>query len=328
MQNKYKLMECRSNIIVTAGLCAVVVASTCFSQANAADNETQTRQKKIVVGDLIGAQGLKATKQDLDNAALQLRNCLADGLVQSRKFVVLDRDFSSISSKEKRNTDLDRNEAGRTAHLGKEATADYILTGEITKLQNQVTLKNVDTSGRRIEIKDYAVQVGLKIIDVSTSQVLYSKTYDNPQNGTDMNQQSGFDDWLSSSAKQIANEASLDVLELVYPLKVANVTTDGEIMLNEGSSRLHEGDRCDIFLAGKVAQDPDTGLEIGREETILARIQITRVLPKASYGILLEPISTPIPAGAICRLAKKPNNMKPADKEPKKIKKNPLNDLY
>ncbi|HLP24076.1 MAG TPA: hypothetical protein VK477_00260, partial [Acidobacteriota bacterium] len=81
---------------------------------------------------------------------------------------------------------------------------------------------------------------------------------------------------------------------------------NGEVVLNEGEGRVAVGDEFEVFAVGAALADPDTGVELGREENRIGRIRVVRALPKAAYALVEGTPAAPIPAGAICRKPREP----------------------
>src|SRR5271165_617914 len=104
---------------------------------------------------------------------------------------------------------------------------------------------------------------------------------------------------------KISDRASDGILESIYPLKIAAIADDGEVILNEGSGRVEVGDQFDVFVVGGSLKDPDTGVEIGKQETLQAEIRVIRVLPKAAYASVVSSSGTKLEPGAICRKPQK-----------------------
>lgn len=161
-------------------------------------------------------------------------------------------------------------------------------------------------SGRRIPKYLRELGVAVQVIDVASRRVVFADSFDESAGGALDGVVPGFDLWADEAAMRIASRACNSVLELIYPLKVASVTDSGEVVLNEGAGRVAEGDVYAVYALGKILTDPDTGVEIGREETLQGRVMVVRVLPKAAYAQLESLGTGSIAAGSICRKLQKP----------------------
>ena len=258
-------------------------------------------------------------------ALANLRKDLVSGLVKTRKFAVLDREFGAQIRDEKNPSDADRSEAGRTDKLGQEATADYVVSGAVKRFDDGRSQQTMRLSGRTITQYNYDLAVSIQVIDVVSRRVLFSDTFGENAAGTVQAGSPNFDQWIDGAVTAVAAKACIAVLELIYPLKVASITDNGDVILNEGSGRVSENDQFEIFAVGRPLKDPDTGVEIGREETLQATVRIYRVLPKLSYAKIETGTGAQIAAGAICRKSKiriqnKNPGENPETSRPKKVK--------
>jgi hypothetical protein len=157
--------------------------------------------------------------------------------------------------------------------------------------------------------------------------VVFADSFDESASGLLQGVFPEFDLWADGAAVNIASRACRSVLELIYPLKVASVTDSGEVVLNEGAGRVAEGDLYAVYALGKALTDPDTGVEIGREETLQGRVVVVRVLPKAAYAQAESPTAGGVTVGSVCRklpktkpAASPSNSAAPLAEKPKKVK--------
>jgi len=264
----------------------------------------QRQQKMVALGELRIDEKVIERSPDSDRVVALLRKELIAALVQSRKLAILDRDFTDQISKEKHPGDGDRSEAGRTVKLGKEATADLLITGSVVRFSHSVDRQVLKLSGKTVETHAYSLGCELQVIDVVSGRVLFADAFQEQERPHRQASESEFGDWSARSVRMIAERAVSAVLETVYPLKVALVTDGEEVVLNEGGTRVRQGDQFEVFATGRAMVDPDTGVELGCEEKRIARVEATRVLPKATYACVIESTGDKILPGAICRKSK------------------------
>jgi curli biogenesis system outer membrane secretion channel CsgG len=266
-------------------------------------------QKLLVVGalktDAISGPGILLSP----GAVANFRKSLITGLVKSRKFAVLDREFGDQVMAEKHPTPGDRSEAGRTNKLGEEATADYLATSSVKRCSAVTEERVMRISGRKIPMYNFALSVSVEVIDVASGRIVFADSIDEAGAGVVQGATPGFEGWVFAAMARSAERASTEILEAIYPLKIAAISGDGGVVLNEGTGRVDEGDEFEVFAVGERLKDPDTGVEIGRQETWAATIKVTRVLPKAAYAAVVKQAAARILVGAICR---KPRNAGPA----------------
>lgn len=105
------------------------------------------------------------------------------------------------------------------------------------------------------------------------------------------------DDSLNTNEQvlgQIARQISNDILNAIYPLKVASVE-NGEVIFSQS---LNQGDVYECFSLGKAIKDSYTKETTGRIETKSGSIEVTRSTPKLSYAKITE---GNVKVGDICR---------------------------
>ena len=261
----------------------------------------QGTQSTMIVGELRAEPADGLTAAQTAAALNRLRSELVTCLVQSRKFAVLDREFGDLTSEEKRANDIDRNKAGETIKQGNEATADYLLTGVIHQLSKHTQSNAISLTGQTYEASAFDLDVNFQVIDVSSRRVVFANSFTaaSPlQVGTTA---VPFESWIERATRNVAARAVATALEQIYPLTVAAISGDGELILNEGGSRVQVSQVFIVYGVGNVVIDPATGAEAGRDEYPIARALITRVLPKLAYAKLLDPTAKPIAVGSICR---------------------------
>jgi len=281
-----------------------------------APSSTPQAQKMFVVEELktdaVAANGTAISLSALAN----FRKSLVTGLVKSRKFAVLDREFGDQVGAEKHPTDADRSEAGRTNKLGEEATADYITTASVKRSSATTADRVMALSGRHITMYSFALSISVQVIDIASRRIVFADSFDESNSGVVQAGSPDFDGWVYEAMARVSDRASAGILESIYPLKVAAIADDGELILNEGSGRVEEGDQFEVFAVGGALKDPDTGVEIGKQETLQATISVTRVLPKAAYASVVSSSGPKIEPGAICRKPRKVATVPVDSREP------------
>jgi CRISPR/Cas system-associated protein Cas5 (RAMP superfamily) len=76
-------------------------------------------------------------------------------------------------------------------------------------------------------------------------------------------------------------------LEAIYPVRLLEVTA-GKAVLNRGEGAINVGDVFEVYSLGKAYVDPDTGEMLGRGESKVAVINVSRVAPKFSEAEIVE----------------------------------------
>ncbi len=243
----------------------------------------------------------------------QMTQFLAGALAHNEGFTVLDRDSTEAIIRERQILDNPEVSPRERARLGKDLGADYILTGTIPQAELLVQEVNNPALGARTRRFDARVQVEYRLIVGPTRQVRMGsevriRLEDNEVKALAEEWRADRIDWselqanlIRMAARQVAAEVAADL----NPLRVAAIVGEGsQVILNQGGSRFVPGDTYELFNLGEAILDPQTQAEIGRHETSLGRIRVTKVLPRICYAEVLGQDRGKIAVGAACRPVK------------------------
>lgn len=186
-----------------------------------------------------------------------------EGLVQSRRFAMLDRSFSDATNKELSQYTNGQFSNSELARLGQKAGTDYLVTGELrTFAINDKSVINPLT-GQKIPRSSTSSEISLRIIDVATSQVKFAKSYGD------------------------SKSAVIDVINAIYPMAIVSVS-DGVVVIGAGGDQIKVGDKYRVISLGQELKDPYTNESLGRQETAIGEIEITDVESKMSQAKILS----------------------------------------
>lgn len=206
-------------------------------------------------------------------------------LLQSRKFNVLDRDSSGYYEMEKALIKSGDAASDEVYKLKNVLATDYILLFSISGLEGKQKTSNL-TGKSKTEIE---VIVDYRVLLFATRQIKFSNTLSMKVNIKDNSLSAN-----EAALKQIANRIAGDILNAIYPLKVASVENNEVVF----SQSLNQGDVYECFALGKVIKDTYTKENTGRAESKTGSIEITRTSPKLSYAKITE---GSVKVGDICR---------------------------
>lgn len=139
------------------------------------------------------------------------------------------------------------------------------------------------------EIHQVEIVVDYRVILFATRQIKYSNTLTMSLNLKDDNLSTN-----QEALKQVAQKISDDILNAIYPLKVANITNNEAVF----SQTLKVGDVYECFALGEAIKDSYTKETTGRIETKVGEVTITRTNPKMSYGNITQ---GSVQKGNLCR---------------------------
>ncbi|ELV6765225.1 hypothetical protein SHO10_001259 [Campylobacter jejuni] len=256
----------------------VVIKKTATTKKYQAPGLSADNRRSITVFDSTP----DAAKRGIGSA---LQQKIISDLLQSRKFNVLDRDSSGYYEMEKALIKSGDAASDEVYKLKNVLATDYILLFSISGLEGKQKTSNL-TGKSKTEIE---VVVDYRVLLFATRQIKFSNTLSMKVNLKDNSLSVN-----EAALKQIANRIAGDILNAIYPLKVASVENNEVIF----SQSLNQGDVYECFALGKAIKDAYTKENTGRVESKTANIEITRTSPKLSYAKITE---GSVKVGDICR---------------------------
>jgi curli biogenesis system outer membrane secretion channel CsgG len=205
---------------------------------------------------------------------------LTSDLTQTEKFAVLDRQYLAESSIEKSLLTEDNAPIEELARLGQHLGADYILVGRIADFGYSVSEKTTRATGRKYRAGYGKAVVDYKLINSSTQQVHASDTVN--ANFSDQGGSAKIDA-IMKLGKSLAADVSDQIQDQVFPIMLVAIN-QGEYVFGQGGSALKTGDNYNLYKFGNEIIDPYTNESLGRTESLVGVVEITRVTSKISYG--------------------------------------------
>lgn len=231
---------------------------------------------------------------------------LVTSITKTRKFTVLDREMDEVYQREKSlllSGDANREELLK---LGNVLGTDYLFIGNIVNFKIDKREKYISITGQRKVNYFLEAIVQYRILAMSSRQIKFSDTFSLEEEI--FIEDNSIENILQKSIERISKEITEKIIDNIYPIKIAEVSKNGDVILNMGSENLKEGELFDIFKMGKRVIDPYTKEYIGRDEIYKGTIEVVRVLPKISYARVIEGVAD---KNYICRKVK----MKKVDKD-------------
>lgn len=224
---------------------------------------------------------------DIDKRGIgnNLQQQIITDLLQSRKFNVLERDTPGYYEMEKSLIKSGNAASDEVYKLKNVLATDYILLFSISDINGGAKKSNL-TGKTKIEAE---IKVDYRVLLFATRQIKFSNTL--------VMKTTIKDDSITADTaliEQIAGRISSDILNAIYPLKVASVE-NGEVVF---SQTLNQGDTYECFALGKAIKDSYTKETTGRVETKSGDIEVVRSTPKLSYAKIT---SGSVKVGDICR---------------------------
>lgn len=216
----------------------------------------------------------------------RLKKHIITDLLDSRKFNVLDRDNGGYYAMEKAIIQSGNAANDEIYKLKNVLGSDYFLIFNIAAAQAKSKISNLTgKTSTKVELA-----VDYQVILFATAQVKFSNT---------LTMSVSIKDDIKSSENAIAKIAakiSQDILNAIYPLKIASMNASEAVF----TQKLSVGDTYECFTQGKALKDSYTKESTGdsKIESKVGKVEITRADPKLSYAKVIDGA---VKEGNICR---------------------------
>ena len=215
---------------------------------------------------------------DNDNNRIgkQAMDILSAKLFQTGKFIMLERaDLSKID-----------NELKMKNHKKLDNAADYIILGSITEFGR----KDVSDVGlfSRVKKQEAFARVHIRIVDVSTGQIIYSDegkgtAFSEAGNVMGVGDKAGYDSQLNDKAIDAAiSDLASNIIEHMLDKPWRGYILDyqdGSVIISGGKSQnIKTGDKFDVYKEGKRVKNPQTNMTIMLPGKKLATLEVVATL--------------------------------------------------
>jgi len=232
-----------------------------------------------------------------------MADMLADALIQSDRFVVLERQTLSDITSEQNLAASGRAAKSNTAQIGKIVPSQILIKGTVTEFQEDTGGGGTGIGMMGFSIKSDSstahVAVIIRMIDTTTGAILASERIEGKAEGGGLSfgvniagasfGSSGFEKTPLGEATQVAIDNA--VVKIIENLK--SVPIQGKVIKVSGSKvYVNLGERngvsssiqFDVYQPGEDLIDPDTGENLGSESTKKGTIEIATVKEKFSIA--------------------------------------------
>ena len=206
----------------------------------------------------------------------RIRRSTAAYLTQSRRFAVLDRDYSKEQSEELKFATKPGVRTEELARLGNLVAVDLIVVGTLENLNEHRRKIKIKATGRRISSVKSTASFSYRVIDVATRQVKFADTKTLNADGK-----------IRSLVRNIGDTIGETILNAIYPILVVAVDKK-HLTLGQGGRTLRVGQKLELINFGEEIFDAYTKEYLGRKEITVGVIKITRVRSHQSSARILK----------------------------------------
>ena len=190
-------------------------------------------------------------------------------LTNSNRFAILDRKNTQTVSKELKMIASGNFRVEEVAKLGNKVAADYLLISSLNEIGSKKIYKKL--MGESISLTKSNANISVNIIDISTSQIIFSDDFN-------LTQSSGN---IGSLAKIISSRLSRKITDTFYPAKL--ISQNGKnIIVDQGKSFFNKKTKYKLLRLGGKVIDQTTGKFSARVENEVGNLTFISGSPKQS----------------------------------------------
>lgn len=216
--------------------------------------------------------------------AHELSQAVVGHFVQSRRFAILDRESWGAIGAEQALFASSSTPISEKAKLGRTLGADYLVLGELLEADAGVQHGVQRLTGVRTRQASASISLAYRIVVPATGEIKFADTLSLSINDSQGRPLGSRTEALGELSKQLVGIA----LDRIYPMQVVSVPGPASVVLNQGGSTLAVGDRLRLTAQGEALVDPYTKEPLGRVETPVGLLQVTRVDGKLAYADVIE----------------------------------------
>lgn len=223
-----------------------------------------------------------------DEVARAIRARLSDTLTQTKRFIVLDREFGDELQAEIDHINSGNVRLQDSTRLGQQLAADLILIPSIERFEYPRHVRSLRMSDRQVTSYSGGGRITLRLLNAATGEVVMSETFDHQLASTGPSTLPRVVNGSSMAAAMmdsLTTQIGTAIITEIFPVSVVAVTGD-QVVLSQGGESLAVGQRWQAVLLGEELKDPQTGRSLGRSEMPCCTIRIDRVASQTSYGTI------------------------------------------
>lgn len=223
-----------------------------------------------------------------------VRGRLSDILTQTKRFIVLDREFGSDMQEEIDHINSGNVRIQDSARLGQQLATDLILVPSIERFEYIRSVRKLRMADRELVSYSGGGRITLRLLNAATGEVVMSDSFEHKLTSADPSTLPRVIDgegMVSEMMSSLAGQIGSAVVTEIFPVTVVSINGD-QVVLSQGGESLQAGQHWQSVLLGEEFKDPQTGRSLGRNEMPLGTVRIDRVSTQTSYGTLLDGVES------------------------------------
>jgi len=216
----------------------------------------------------------------------ELTSSVSSYLVQTKKFTVLDRNYEDYTNLEQARLKSPDTSIRELAKVGQELVSDFVVVGTINNISLLEKTRNLKTVDRSITTVHGNASINMRIINVATTQIIYSKVF-----SIDLDRKfKEIDNVVETTLELIAilaDNIGKRILNEIFPIRVESIS-GSDLILGSGGDILSVGELYNLVELGDEIIDSYTGESLGKIEKVIGTVRITQVDSGLSYAEIVK----------------------------------------
>ena len=164
----------------------------------------------------------------------ELTSSVSSYLVQTKKFTVLDRNYEDYTNLEQARLKSPDTSIRELAKVGQELVSDFVVVGTINNISLLEKTRNLKTVDRSITTVHGNASINMRIINVATTQIIYSKVF-----SIDLDRKfKEIDNVVETTLELIAilaDNIGKRILNEIFPIRVESIS-GSDLILGSGGA--------------------------------------------------------------------------------------------
>lgn len=214
----------------------------------------------------------------------QVSKAVQQGLVNERRFNILERDLSALFNAEKsfiQSVDADH---AQIARLGRGSGADYIVSVSVgNAYTSQYEPRTIEVSKEVYYVSTVDFDYHIKVVEFASRNVklVLSGSHNREvRSNTE-------DGKVLSLLNQFGIHIAQQITSAIYPMRL-EIQQGGTAFVNRGIGVLATGQNLNVYQIGKQLIDPDSGESLDALEIYVGMAEVLEVKPKYALVEMLD----------------------------------------
>jgi len=220
-----------------------------------------------------------------------IADMLVTALVKSGKFVVIERQEIERIIHEQQFGQSFMVTPESAPKVGQLLGAELFIVGSVTEFgQKESNISGgMSVFGGGLKTKQSRAVVDIRLINTNTGEIVASESEEGTESSTGIavryedidfsNQDSWNDTDIGKATRQAINGCVKLITENMEKIpwsgKILKMSADGTVLMKPGSEgKVEIGMKFFVFHKGEEVKDPDTGLSLGAEESLIGKIEV------------------------------------------------------